>query len=261
MIKLSLNSHLVLFAALAIGLGLLLHGHGMAASLEQETAQTPDLPTIDSFDHLFMETQPNLAGVDIVTGALRLRGISSRPLSPADAGLNVSVNKGCGNVYYAGEKIITTIHVSEPGTLVVWTSADGAWWHQVIGPTWATPTYPVSRYSKIQPPMGDELIYARLYSPDGRMLEGLCHFSSIDYLSVPTPTPIRPLSPSDGSLQCSALHPREISPGQSFNIRVRVNNAGGLPVDAATLYARARPICLFRPRILQPSLRPIVPGN
>ncbi len=115
--------------------------------------------------------------------------VSIVPYYPDPDGLSVRVDRGCGSLYNVGEFLTISVYMPSSGDLTIWSSSDGEPWHRMRGPVWVQPsTIPISN-AYIEPPAGNQLLFARLNTSDGRVLEDVCHYFSDQGTALPTMEP------------------------------------------------------------------------
>lgn len=239
-----------------------------ASELNQAAANSEGPPEVQRLEYLFEDSEgavgeeatesgeasSDLAALEKI--APQPRAMSAvAPYVPEPSGLSATVDRGCGSVYNEGEFL--TIHVSLPesGYLTVWSSTDGRPWERLRGPVWVqASTIPIYN-GYIVYPVGNELLFARLRTTEGEILETVCHYVSVPVpnspmpgsspdpsIPVPAPEPLPPELPGTLPLECSVSVPTQVTPGATFRQYISVTNpAGGVPATEIIFYARISP--------------------
>lgn len=263
----SISWRLILFAAVAVLYPATATATGLPIVYSQESMPGNELPPIEGFDHLFHEELDEASDLAPDT-IIAPRMIRIQPYQVEPFGFSVGVNRGCGSIYYSGESIAVDAEIPTAGTLMIWSSTDRSWWQLLHGPVWTEPGYYVIVRGYLSPPVGNELIYARLQTADGRILDTVCHFYSRYYAPsapqpspppdsapVPIPQPIpqplppvpeppRPEPPAtyNQPLQCFVNMPNQVTPGVAFTQEIGIYNPNDTTVaTGATLYSRISP--------------------
>lgn len=243
-----------------------------AADLYQDGTASEGPPEVSQFDYLFGESSTESDqgqgswttqdGTD--SESATVTALIPIPYYPVPDGLSITVDRGCGSTYRAGEYLTISAYMPVSGYLTVWGSTSGLPWQRIRGPVWVQPsTIPIST-AYMGYPVGNELLFARLSTSDGRIFEDVCHFVSVPGSSSPqpvspqpvppqpvppqpvppqpVPTPLPPPPPYNMPLQCSAYVPSQVPPGSTFRQQISVSN----PINSAAatgvmFYARINP--------------------
>jgi hypothetical protein len=179
----------------------------------------------------FAMTAVTTVGLLLPATIVRAEG-NNPPAQKIIKAFEISVDRGCGATYQAGEQIEIEVSVPEAGWLTVWQEVNGDQ-YQLSGPEWVEPDEGFDISGMVQPPVGQEEVMAYLDGESGESYSDSCHYTTEMQAYYP-------------ELECELYLPDEVHAGQEFEIEVKVWNSGNAKAKKVMLYGKATPSGYFQ---------------